>query len=63
MITITVRKRFGAATVKSRVSAPSIERALRIAGKGAKVVFPIDGESFFSSHKASGNASSKEAAA
>jgi hypothetical protein len=47
MISIRVEKRYGDVTVYSRVTAPSIERALEIAGEGAKVVFPIDGEEFF----------------
>jgi hypothetical protein len=50
MITVTVEKRYGAATVRARVSAPTIERAVELAssyGIGeARVVFPIDGETF-----------------
>ena len=47
MISIRVEKRRGEATVRFRVTAPSIERALEIAGEGTRVVFPIDGEEFF----------------
>ena len=50
MITVTVEKRYGRGghtTVRSRISAPSIGEALRIAGQGASVVFPIDAETFF----------------
>jgi hypothetical protein len=47
MITIRVEKRRGNATVRFWVTAPSIERALEIAGEGARVLFPIDGEKFF----------------
>jgi hypothetical protein len=58
MISIRVQKRRGEATVRFRVTAPSIERALEIAGEGARVVFPIDGEEFFASEA---DASSREA--
>ncbi len=47
MITITATKRYGAATVRASVSAPTIERAVEMAGPGARVEFPIDGEIFF----------------
>jgi hypothetical protein len=47
MISIRVEKRRGEATVRFRVTAPSIERALEIAGEGVRVVFPVDGENFF----------------
>ena len=47
MISIHVEKRCGVVTVRFRVTAPSIERALEIAGEGARVVFPIDAEGFF----------------
>jgi hypothetical protein len=47
MISIRVEKRFGHVNVHSQVTAPSIERALEVAGEGAKVVFPINGEEFF----------------
>ena len=43
MIAVTVEKSYGAATVR----AASIERALRLAGEGARVVFPIEAELFF----------------
>jgi len=47
MVTIRVEKRYGSATVHSCVTAPSIEQALALAGEGARVVTPIDGEPFF----------------
>jgi hypothetical protein len=47
MISIRVEKRREQATVRFRVTAPSIERALELAGEGARVVFPIDGQEFF----------------
>jgi hypothetical protein len=49
MITIHVKKRYGSTTVRSCVTAPTIEQALLLAGEGARVVFPIDGETFFAS--------------
>jgi hypothetical protein len=58
MISIRVQRRRGNVTVRFRVTAPSIERALEIAGEGARVLFPIDGEKFFA-NKA--NASTSEA--
>lgn len=54
MITIRVRKRYGAATVESRVTAESIERALALAGPGARVVFPLDPKTFFAPSPANG---------
>ncbi len=47
MITVTVEKRYGAATVRARVSAPTIGEAVEKLGPGARVEFPIDGETFF----------------
>jgi hypothetical protein len=47
MIAVTVEKRYGTATARVRVRAVSIERALRLAGEDARVVFPIDAELFF----------------
>jgi hypothetical protein len=47
MISIRVQRCRGNVTVRFRVTAPSIERALEIAGEGTRVVFPIDGEEFF----------------
>ena len=58
MISIRVEKRHGTVTVHTRVTAPSIERALEVAGEGAKVVFPIEGEEFFAFTK--GNVSATE---
>jgi len=43
MISIRVEKRCGEATVRFRVTAPSIERALEIAGEDARVLFPALG--------------------
>ena len=47
MITVTVYKTHGAQTVRASISAPSIEEAVRSAGEGARLEFPIDGELFF----------------
>jgi hypothetical protein len=47
MIAVTVEKNYGTMTARVRVRASSIERALRLAGEGARVVFPIDAELFF----------------
>jgi hypothetical protein len=52
MICVTVEIRVGALTYLARVTAPSIERALEIAGGGkpgrrVHLVFPIDPEVFF----------------
>ena len=47
MITVTVNRTHGAQTVRARISAPSIEEAVRIAGEGARLEVPIDGKLFF----------------
>ena len=52
MICVTVEIREGALTRRERVTAPSIERALEIVGKGkpgrrVSLAFPIDPEAFF----------------
>ena len=52
MISVTVEIREDALTHRTRVTAPSIERALKIAGGGkpgrrVRIVFPIDPEAFF----------------
>ena len=47
MIEVSVEKGHGAATVRFRVIAESIERAIELAGEDARVVFPIDPERFF----------------
>ena len=52
MIRVTVEIREGALTYRTRVTAPSIERALKIAGGGkpgrrVRLVFPIEPEAFF----------------
>ncbi len=38
MITLTVERRYGTATVRSRVTAPSIGRALELCGEDARIV-------------------------
>ena len=47
MISLTVEKRYGAATVRTRVTAPSVEQALRLCGENARVVVPTDTLRFF----------------
>ncbi len=52
MICVTVQIRDGGLTYRVRITAPSIERALEIAGEGkpgrkARLLFPIDPETFF----------------
>jgi len=52
MICVTVEIREGALTRRERISAPSIERALKIAGyekpsRRVRLLFPIDPEAFF----------------
>ena len=52
MICVSVESRECALTSRVRVTAPSIERALKIAGGGkpgrrVRLVFPIDPEDFF----------------
>jgi hypothetical protein len=52
MICVTVEIHEGAIARQVRVTAPSITRALRIAGDGSpghgvRLVFPIDPEAFF----------------
>jgi hypothetical protein len=52
MICVTVEIREGAVTHRAQVTAPSIERELRIAGNGepgrrVRLLFPIDPETFF----------------
>ena len=47
MIEVSVEKRHDAATVRFRVIAESIERAIELAGEDARVVFPIDPERCF----------------
>lgn len=58
MITVTVERKSGAATIRTKVTAKSIRRALQLAGgpaagAEARVVFPIDPEGFFTPHGAS----------
>ena len=52
MICVTIEIRKGALTRRVRVTAPSVERALKMAGGGkpgrrVRLVFPIDPEAFF----------------
>ena len=52
MICVSVEIREGALTYRARLTAPSIERALKIAGGGkpgrrVRLVFPIDPGAFF----------------
>jgi hypothetical protein len=52
MICVTAEIREGALTHRARVIAPSVERALKIAGGGkpgrrVRLLFPIDPEAFF----------------
>ena len=52
MICVTIETREGALTHRARITAPSIEHALRITREGrlgckAHLVFPIDPEAFF----------------
>lgn len=52
MIRVAVEVREGAVTRRVRITAPSIERALEIAGAGkpgleVRLLFPIDAEAFF----------------
>ncbi|MGH3090403.1 MAG: hypothetical protein ACREVJ_03120 [Gammaproteobacteria bacterium] len=47
MITYTVKRRYGTATVRTRVTAPSIEQALELCGEQARIVFPIEPKPFF----------------
>jgi hypothetical protein len=52
MICVTIEIREGALTRRVRISAPSIEQALRMAGYGTpgcrvRLLFPIDSETFF----------------
>jgi hypothetical protein len=54
MITVTVEKKHGAATLRAKVSAPTIERAVELAGGGARLVLPIDGTTFFAAVTAEG---------
>jgi hypothetical protein len=40
MISLKVEKRYGPATVRARISAPSVERALELCGDDARVASP-----------------------
>ena len=51
MIEVMVEKNCEAARAKARVRA-SIERALHLAGEGARLVFPIAPEPFFAAEDA-----------
>ena len=52
MVTVKIEKSYGAATIRSSITAPSIKRALKIAGPGAKVLFPLDPDTFFANDSA-----------
>jgi len=54
MITLTIEKH-EITTVRARITAPSIERALELCGENARVVFPIEPESFFVSKSVAGS--------
>lgn len=56
MITVTVEKKYGAATIRTKVTAPSIRRAVEIvrcstseSGEDTRILFPasLDPEEFF----------------
>ncbi len=52
MISVTVEMREGAVTRRVQITAPSIERAMKMAGYGkpgrrVRLLFPIDPEAFF----------------
>ena len=52
MICVTIEIREGALKQRVQITAPSIERALKVAGEGKParrvcLVFPIDAEAFF----------------
>ena len=52
MICVTVEVREGAVTRRVRITAPSIELALRLAGNGkpgrrGRLLFPIDPDAYF----------------
>ena len=51
MVTVTVEKKYGAATLRARVSAATIERAVELAGENSRVEFPIEGETFFATQR------------
>lgn len=51
MVTVTVEKKTGATTTNMRVTAASVERAVSLCGAGARLVFPIDPEAFFTDPK------------
>lgn len=40
MISLTVERRYGTATVRARIAAPTIERALELCGGDARAVLP-----------------------
>ena len=54
MITVTVEKSYGAngdTRMRARISAPTIERAVEIAGEGARLALPIEAETFFAARR------------
>ncbi len=52
MVTVTVEKRRGAAVIRARVTAASVERAVKLCGAGTRLVFPIDTDEFFADRNA-----------
>lgn len=52
MVTVMIEKTYGSATVRASVTAPSIERALQVAGPRARVIFPLDPDLFFATDAA-----------
>jgi hypothetical protein len=52
MIALTVEKKYGPATLRARVSAPSIGRALELCGDNARVLSPLERERLFASESA-----------
>jgi hypothetical protein len=47
MVTVSIEKRYGSATVRACITAENIGRAMELAGPGAKLLFPLDPETFF----------------
>lgn len=47
MVTVKIEKTYGRAMVRASITAPSIERALQIAGPRARAIFPQKPTSFF----------------
>ena len=47
MVTLRIERRYGTATVRARVTAPTVEQALQLCGADARVVFLKEPEGFF----------------